>query len=155
MIFALNASGFRSKILEIVSALFISFSLLFLQFEQWQFIPQYSPRVKHSQYNLRHYEFLQEHPFFSRYYIILLLAEFSASKFICLTYIGVLIIDADSLLDSNSLCPLWYIFSSCFPPKLTVYLSSYLSSKFVDYKIFWWSFAPCPLSFLVPIEFDC
>jgi len=65
VILALKASGFFSRMLEIVSALTDSLSQLFLQFPQWQCGPQYSPLAKHSQYNLRHFEFLQEHPFFS------------------------------------------------------------------------------------------
>ena len=53
-----NALGFLSRMAAMVSLRMDSFSMLLLQPLQLQFL-QYSPLAKHSQYNFRHFEFLQ------------------------------------------------------------------------------------------------
>lgn len=57
-ILGLNALGFLSRIIAMVSLRIDSFSLLLQHPLQLQFL-QYSPLAKHSQYNFKHLEFLQ------------------------------------------------------------------------------------------------
>lgn len=66
-IFGLNALGFLSSIMAIVSLRIDSFSILLQQPLQLQFL-QYSPLAKHSQYNFKHFEFLQLQFFFPVFY---------------------------------------------------------------------------------------
>ena len=56
-----NARGFRSSVARTACLRRISCSMLFSQLTQLQSPLQYSPLPKHSQYNLRHREFLQLH----------------------------------------------------------------------------------------------
>jgi hypothetical protein len=63
-ILGLKASGFLSMMLSIACCLIASYDSLLLQVWHVQEVPeQYLPLAKHSQYNLRHFEFLQLHLF--------------------------------------------------------------------------------------------
>jgi len=63
VIFGLKALGFRSKVAKMAFFRVASCLGLFSQQEQLQASVQYSPALKHSQYNFKHLEFLQLQPF--------------------------------------------------------------------------------------------
>jgi hypothetical protein len=62
MIFGRNAFGFRSSVCSIADCRSCACSTLFLHPAQLH-ASQYFPLAKHSQYSLRHFEFLQLHRF--------------------------------------------------------------------------------------------
>lgn len=74
--FGLNAVGLRSTIYFITTSLSLLWSSLLWHEQQLQSFPQTTPAAKQSQYNFRHFDFLQLHTIVFGFYSVCIFLRF-------------------------------------------------------------------------------